>query len=119
MIHFCDSGKAVIGEVYQRMSDMLSEIKEALLDHWELSDIMEDLINFRWEKMNRPLHCLAYVLTPHYYSQAWLRGMVVYDSTIVFDHLFSCTPLLALVSAGEVKPNAGVFDLVPLCSQFP
>ncbi|KAF9599407.1 hypothetical protein IFM89_036987 [Coptis chinensis] len=74
MIRFCDSDKAVIGEVYQRMSDMLSEIKEALLDHWELSDIMEDLINFRWEKMNRPLHCLAYVLTPHYYSQAWLRG---------------------------------------------
>ncbi|KAF9608808.1 hypothetical protein IFM89_011846 [Coptis chinensis] len=74
MIRFCDFDKAVIGEIYQRTSNMLCEIKEALLDHWELSDIMEDLINFKWEKMNRPLHCLAYVLTPHYYSQAWLRG---------------------------------------------
>lgn len=75
MIRFCDSDKAIIGEVYQKMSTMVEKIKQALVDYEFVSSVVEILAQSRWEKMNRPLHSFAYVLTPYYYSQAWLAGM--------------------------------------------
>ncbi|KAL3820011.1 hypothetical protein ACJIZ3_005916 [Penstemon smallii] len=63
MIRFCDSDKAVIGEVYQKMEDMP-----------ELLNIVHSFALERWKKMNIPLHMLAYVLTPFYYSNTWLTS---------------------------------------------
>ncbi len=73
MIHFCDFDKAVVGEVYQRMEDMIGSIEEVLQNNRDLYKTVENLILERWRKMNLPLHTLAYVLTPFYYSQTWLR----------------------------------------------
>ncbi|KAF9600074.1 hypothetical protein IFM89_002547 [Coptis chinensis] len=61
MICFCDSGKAVIGEVYQRMNGMLTNMKDALVDKMDTHDAIVSLISERWDKMIRPFHCLAYV----------------------------------------------------------
>nr|DAD42599.1 TPA_asm: hypothetical protein HUJ06_000829 [Nelumbo nucifera] len=33
---------------------------------------VENLAMTRWDKTNLPLHSLAYVLTPYYYSESWL-----------------------------------------------
>ncbi|OVA06539.1 hypothetical protein BVC80_1739g23 [Macleaya cordata] len=75
MIRFCDSDKAVMGEVYQMMEDMLGSIKEELSNDFDLYHLVEGFVLQRWEKMNLPLHSLAYVLTPFYYSQAWLTSL--------------------------------------------
>ncbi|KAL3829149.1 hypothetical protein ACJIZ3_017951 [Penstemon smallii] len=74
MIRFCDSDKAVIGEVYQRMEDMLSSIEVILLDKPEILNVVRHILLQRWQKMNIPLHLLAYVLTPFYYSTTWLAS---------------------------------------------
>ena len=74
MIRFCDSDKAILGEVYQRMEDMLGYIQIALKHNVEMYQVIQKLVTGRWEKMNQPLHALAYVLTPYYYSESWLTS---------------------------------------------
>ncbi|KAL3834370.1 hypothetical protein ACJIZ3_009106 [Penstemon smallii] len=64
----------VIGEVYQRMEDMLSSIEVILLDKPEILNVVRHILLQRWQKMNIPLHLLAYVLTPFYYSTTWLAS---------------------------------------------
>ena len=73
MICFADTNQPVIGEVYEQMDSMLSHIKDIveqrdaiLYDH-----IHKHVVN-RWDNLNVPLHALAYVLTPKYYSPSWL-----------------------------------------------
>jgi hypothetical protein len=73
MIRFADSDRPVIGEVYEQMDNMLRQIKDIV----EPRD--QNLYNFIgievekwWEKLNIPLHALAYVLTPKYYHMSWL-----------------------------------------------
>ncbi|KAL5723597.1 hypothetical protein ACHQM5_006977 [Ranunculus cassubicifolius] len=74
MICVCESSKCCIGEIYPRMIEMLENIKVALADKLEIREFVVNLFMERWEMMNRPLHCLAYVLTPYYYSHTWLIG---------------------------------------------
>ncbi|CAL1355405.1 unnamed protein product [Linum trigynum] len=74
MISFCNSDKAIVGEVYPRMEDMVNFIQLSLVDRVEVKDIVEFLVMERWRKMNVPLHLLAYVLTPFYYSKKWLMS---------------------------------------------
>ncbi|KAK3003766.1 hypothetical protein RJ639_019604 [Escallonia herrerae] len=66
MIRFFDSDKAIIGEVYEQMDTMLGLIKDELLDDFLVYDLVHDFVVERWDKMNLPLHCLAYVLVPKY-----------------------------------------------------
>ncbi|KAK3037348.1 hypothetical protein RJ639_030446 [Escallonia herrerae] len=72
MIRFFDSDKAIIGEVYEQMDTMLGLIKDELLDDLLVYDLVHDFVVERWDKMNLPLHCLAYVLVPKYYTSSWL-----------------------------------------------
>ncbi|KAF5190570.1 Ribonuclease h protein [Thalictrum thalictroides] len=69
-----DGSASAIGEMYQRMIGMVENIKQTLAEKLEIREIIENLITIRWETLNHPLHCLAYVLTPYYYSGTWLRG---------------------------------------------
>ena len=73
MIRFADSDRPVIGEVYEKMDNMLGQIKDIveLRDH-NLYDFISIEVEKRWEKLNIPLHALAYVLTPKYYHTSWL-----------------------------------------------
>ena len=63
VIHHCDSDRACIGSILVRMGDMLGYIKLALSNNADLCQVIRNLLVGRWEKMDVPLHTLAYVLT--------------------------------------------------------
>jgi len=73
MIRFADTDKPVIGEVYEQMDTMLGQIKDIVHNRDpDLYKMIHDFVCVRWNKLNLPLHCLAYILTPKYYSTSWL-----------------------------------------------
>jgi len=73
MIRFADTDKPVIGEVYEQMDTMLGEIKDIVNNRDpDLYNLIHDCVCERWKRLNLPLHCLAYILTPKYYSDSWL-----------------------------------------------
>ena len=53
---------------------MYGYIQIALKHNVEMYQVIQKLVTGRWEKMNQPLHALAYVLTPYYYSESWLTS---------------------------------------------
>ncbi|KAL7191360.1 hypothetical protein ACSBR2_023437 [Camellia fascicularis] len=71
MLVFSDFDKAVIGEVYEQMDTMVGNIKDSLSDDLAIYDLVQQFVVARWDKMNIPLHCLAYVLVPKYYTNSW------------------------------------------------
>ena len=73
MIKFGDSDKPIIGEVYEQMDNMLGQIKDIVepRDTTLYKYIRAEVVK-RWDMLNIPLHALAYVLTPKYYSPSWL-----------------------------------------------
>jgi hypothetical protein len=63
----------VIGEVYEKMDNMLCQIKDIVEPRSViLYDYIHKHVVKRWDDPNVPLHALAYVLTPKYYSSSWL-----------------------------------------------
>ncbi|KAL7177692.1 hypothetical protein ACSBR2_030955 [Camellia fascicularis] len=72
MLRFSDSDKAVIGEVYELMDTMLGNIKDTLSNDPIVYDLIHQFVVERWNKMNIPSHCLAYILVPKYYTNSWL-----------------------------------------------
>ncbi|KAL7258061.1 hypothetical protein ACSBR1_004224 [Camellia fascicularis] len=76
MIRFSYSDKAVIGEVYELMDTMLGNIKDTLSNDPIVYDLIHQFVVERWDKMNIPLHCLAYILVPKYYTNYWLSKSV-------------------------------------------
>jgi hypothetical protein len=73
MIRFADTNRLVIGEVYEQMENMLGQIKDIVQSKDViLYDHIHKLVVKRWDNLNVPLHALAYVLTPKYYSSSWL-----------------------------------------------
>jgi hypothetical protein len=73
MIQFADTDQPVIGEVYEQMDNMLGQIKDIVEQRDViLYDHIHKHVVKRWDNLNVPLHALAYVLTPKYYSPSWL-----------------------------------------------
>jgi hypothetical protein len=73
MIRFAVIARWVIGEVYEQMDSMLGQIKDIVQPKDAiLYDYIHKLVVKRWDNLNVPLHALAYVLTPKYYSSSWL-----------------------------------------------
>jgi hypothetical protein len=73
MIQFVDSDRPVIGEVYEQMDNMLGQIKDIVEPRDQnLYDFISIEVEKRWEKLNIPLHALAYVRTPKYYHMSWI-----------------------------------------------
>jgi hypothetical protein len=55
------------------MDNMLGQIKDIVRPKDAiLYDHIHKLVVKRWDNLNVPLHALAYVLTPKYYSSSWL-----------------------------------------------
>jgi hypothetical protein len=55
------------------MDNMLGQIKDIVQSKDAiLYDHIHKLVVKRWDNLNVPLHALAYVLTPKYYSSSWL-----------------------------------------------
>ena len=72
MLRFCDTDQPVIGEVYEQMDTMLGKINDILANDPVVYDLIHKMVVERWDKMNIPLHCLAYILVTKYYTQFWL-----------------------------------------------
>lgn len=76
VIKFSDGEGPKIGDVYERMDNMLGEIQDVVTkednprkEYWpKISEIVIE----RWGKMNWTLHCLAFALSPKYYDHAYL-----------------------------------------------
>ena len=78
MIWFADLDWPVIGELYEQMDNMLGQIKDIVQPRdVTLYDIICIEVEKRWEKLNIPLHALAYVLTPKYYHISWLVSPIL------------------------------------------
>ncbi|KAG5542097.1 hypothetical protein RHGRI_021826 [Rhododendron griersonianum] len=74
MLRFSDNDQPIIGEVYEQMDTMLGSIKDILSNDPVVCDLIHKLVVARLDKMNIPLHCLAYVLVPKYYTNSWLSN---------------------------------------------
>ena len=73
MIRFAHTDKPIITEVYEKMDSMLGQIKDIVESKDPiLYDHIHTHVVKRWDHLNVPLHALAYVLTPKYYSPSWL-----------------------------------------------
>ena len=73
MMCFADTDQPMIGEVYEQMDTMLGHIKDIVEQRDAiLYDHIHKHVVKRWDNLNVPLHALAYVLTPKYYSPSWL-----------------------------------------------
>eukprot|EP00253_Pinus_taeda_P004520 PITA_04520 len=73
MTWFADTDNPMIGEVYEQMDTMLGQIKDIVHNRDpDLYKLIHDCVCEWWNRHNLPLHCLAYILTPKYYSTSWL-----------------------------------------------
>ncbi|KAJ9538755.1 hypothetical protein OSB04_031488 [Centaurea solstitialis] len=77
MIKFCDGEGSKMGEIYEKMDNMLGEIKDVMVNHRyaEYYSRVENIILARWEKMTIPLHCLGFALSPRFYDKNYLEEM--------------------------------------------
>lgn len=68
----------MIGEVYEQIDNMLGQIKYIVQEKDpNLYDIIHNFVCARWDKLNFPLHALAYILMAKYYSPSWLGNPVL------------------------------------------
>ena len=73
MIRFANTYQSMIGEVYEQMDSILGQIRDIVEQRDAfLYDHIHKHVAKRWDNLNIPLHALAYVLTPKYYSPFWL-----------------------------------------------
>eukprot|EP00253_Pinus_taeda_P021475 PITA_21475 len=64
---------ALDGQFWTSMDTMLGQIKDVVHNRDpNLYKLIHDCVCERWNRLNLPLHCLAYILTPKYYSTSWL-----------------------------------------------
>ena len=77
MIKFADGDGQKMGEIYERMDNMLGEIKDVMNNekHASMFPTIENVALGRWEKMNIPMHCLGFALTPRFYDSQYLAKL--------------------------------------------
>ncbi|KAJ9552614.1 hypothetical protein OSB04_016659 [Centaurea solstitialis] len=75
---FCDGeGPNKMGEVYEKMDNVLREIKDVMKDnqYFDYYDRIENIVLERWEKMSIPLHCLGFALNLQFYDKHYLEKL--------------------------------------------
>nr|KAJ0190192.1 hypothetical protein LSAT_V11C800398800 [Lactuca sativa] len=77
MIKFCDGEGPKVGEIYERMDNMMGQIKEAKCSTYFPE--VRDIIVARWDKMTIPLHCLGFAFSPKYYDKNYLEKLAPGD----------------------------------------
>lgn len=77
VLRFSDGEGPKMGEIYERMDNMVGKIKDIMTQddnpHKHDYPQVEEIIMDRWEKMNTPLHSLAFALNPKYYDQRYIE----------------------------------------------
>ncbi|KAH9292112.1 hypothetical protein KI387_042698 [Taxus chinensis] len=69
VIRFADSDKPCLGEVYEEIDSMCERIRK-ITDSKDpsLYPLIKEKVHGRWNKLNTPLHCVAYALNPKWYD---------------------------------------------------
>ena len=78
LIKFVDGEGQKMGEIYERMDNMLGEIKDVMMKTEKYATMypeIEKIVLSRWEKMNIPMHCLGFALTPRFYDIQYLAKL--------------------------------------------
>lgn len=77
MVKFYDGDGPKMREIYERMYNMLGEIKDIMVNHQyaEYYPRVEKIVLARWEKMTIPLRCLGFALSPRFYDRSYLDDM--------------------------------------------
>ncbi|KAK1438667.1 hypothetical protein QVD17_04476 [Tagetes erecta] len=77
LVRFCDSEGPRMGEIYEKMDNMVGEIKEIMkVNKFSIySDRVKGILVRRWDKMTIPLHCLGYALSPRFYDKNYLQEL--------------------------------------------
>ncbi|XP_056685773.1 uncharacterized protein [Spinacia oleracea] len=76
LLKFCDGDGPKMGEIYERMDNMIGEIKDIMRDSKYVSEFakVETILVTRWDKMTIPLHCLGFALSPRFYDKIYLES---------------------------------------------
>ena len=74
LVKFADGEGAKMGEIYERMDNMMGELRDimSINKYSAYYPTMKEIIVTRWEKMNVPMHCLGFALTPRFYDPHYL-----------------------------------------------
>lgn len=74
MVKFNDGDDQKMGEIYERMNSILCKIKDIMASgiYDRYFPDVEEIVLRRWEKMNIPMHCLAFALTLRFYDRVYL-----------------------------------------------
>ncbi|XP_021991131.1 uncharacterized protein LOC110887875 [Helianthus annuus] len=77
LIKFCDGEGTKMGEIYEKMDNMLGEIKDVMKESIYASYFpqVKQILLRQWEKMSIPLHCLGFALTPRFYDTRYLETL--------------------------------------------
>ncbi|KAK8474191.1 hypothetical protein V6N13_088410 [Hibiscus sabdariffa] len=77
LLKFCDGEGPRMGEIYERMDNMLGEIKDIMATSQYKHEFssMEQIVVTRWDKMTIPLHCLGFAPTPRFYDHIYLETL--------------------------------------------
>ncbi|KAE8676161.1 Detected protein of unknown function [Hibiscus syriacus] len=77
MVKFYDGEGPKMGEIYEKMDNMIGEIKDVMKESIYASYFLqvEQILLKRWEKMNIPLHCLGFALSPRFYDTRFLETL--------------------------------------------
>ena len=67
--------------IYDIWDSMIENVKKIIFEHEDLDvksekssffDVIHQILEARWNKINTSLHCLAHSLVPKYCNEAWL-----------------------------------------------
>ncbi|XP_039007802.1 uncharacterized protein LOC120135622 [Hibiscus syriacus] len=77
MVKFCDGEGPKMGKIYDKKDNMIKEIKDLMKESINASYFpqVEQILLKRWEKMNIPLHCLGFALSPRFYDTRFLETL--------------------------------------------
>ncbi|XP_023732147.1 uncharacterized protein LOC111879951 [Lactuca sativa] len=83
IVKFCDGEGPKMAEIYERMDNMMGQIKEAMtmreffLKFSMYYNKVEEIVLERWDKMTIALHCLGFALNPKYYDKHYLARLAL------------------------------------------
>ncbi|XP_050209053.1 uncharacterized protein LOC126659729 [Mercurialis annua] len=84
MLRFADTDKPCLHLIYDKWDSMIEKVKAIIYQHEKKQDnekstfydTIHEILVYRWNKSNNPLHCLAHSLNPWYYTEYWIKGGV-------------------------------------------
>ncbi|KAL8550111.1 hypothetical protein ACS0TY_008803 [Phlomoides rotata] len=82
MLRKADTDIPVLHLIYDMWDSMIENVKNIIFEHEqkdmisgssELFDVVQQVLESRWNKSNTPLHCITHSLVPKYYHEEWLK----------------------------------------------